>query len=78
MMLKQPNIQKTGNFYLYLTLIGKINSKWMVHLNVKSFFFFGLFVFLGPHKRHMEVPSLGIQSELSLLAHTTATATPDP
>ena len=23
-------------------------------------FFFGLFVFLGPHPRHMEVPRLGV------------------
>ena len=28
------------------------------------FFFFGLFVFLGLHPRHMEVPRLGVQSEL--------------
>ena len=27
---------------------------------------------------HMEVPRLGVQSELQLMAHTTATATPDP
>ena len=36
------------------------------------------FVFLGLHLRHMEVPGLGIESELQLLAYTTATATPDP
>ena len=28
------------------------------------FFFFGLFVFLGPHLWHMEVPRLGVESEL--------------
>ena len=33
------------------------------------------FVFLGPHLRHMEVPRLGVESELQLLA--TATAMPD-
>ena len=27
-------------------------------------FFFYLFVFLGPHLQHMEVPRLGVQSEL--------------
>ena len=37
-----------------------------------SFFFF-----LGPHLWHMEVPRLGVQSELQLPAYTTATATPD-
>ena len=41
----------------------------------KNFFFF---VFLGPHPRHMEVPRLGVESELQLLAYTTATAMPDP
>ena len=35
-------------------------------------------VFLGPHLEHMEVPRLGVQSELQLLAYTTAAATPDP
>ena len=33
--------------------------------------------FLGPHSRHMEVPRLGVESELQLLAYTTATATRD-
>ena len=36
------------------------------------FFFFG---FLGPHPRHMEVPRLGVESELQLLVYTTTTAT---
>ena len=35
------------------------------------------FVFLGPHLRHREVPRLGVQLELLLLAYTTATATRD-
>ena len=39
--------------------------------------FFGLFVFLGPHPWHMEVPMLGIKSELQLPAYTTATTMPD-
>ena len=38
------------------------------------FFFFG---FLGPHLRHMEVPRLGVQLELQLLAYATAIVTPD-
>ena len=36
-------------------------------------FFF--FVFLGPHPWRMEVPRLGVESELQLLAYTTAIAT---
>ena len=38
------------------------------------FFFF--FALLGPHPWHMEVPRLGVESELQLLAYATATATP--
>jgi len=41
--------------------------------------FFCLFaLFLGPHSKHMEIPRLGVESELQLLAYATATATPDP
>ena len=36
------------------------------------------FVFLGTHPRHMEIPKLGVESELQLPAFATATATPDP
>ena len=50
-------------------------------VNVKSFFFVFVFVFffcfLGPHLWHMEVPGLGVESELQLPAYTTATVTPD-
>ena len=35
------------------------------------------FVFLGPHLLHMEVPRLGVESELQLLAYTTVTAMRD-
>ena len=34
--------------------------------------------FLGPNPRHMEVPRLGVKSELQLPAYTTATATWNP
>ena len=44
------------------------------------FFFFAFllfaFCFLGPHSQHMEVPSLGVKSELQLPAYATTTATP--
>ena len=36
------------------------------------------FVFLGSHPQHMEIPRLGVQSELQVLAYTTVTAMPDP
>ena len=40
----------------------------------ESFFF----VFVVSHPRHMEVPRREGESQLHLLAYTTATATPDP
>ena len=36
-----------------------------------------LIVFLGLHLQHMEVPRLGVESELQLLAYTTTIATQD-
>ena len=41
-------------------------------------FIYYYYYFLGPHLQHMEVPRLGIESELELPAYTTATAMPDP
>ena len=51
------------------------NNQWD-RLMLENIFFF----FLGPHPWHMEVPRLGLKSELHLPAHTiaTATATQDP
>ena len=42
------------------------------------FIYLFIFVFLGLHLRHMDVPRLGVDSELQLLAYTTGTAMPDP
>ena len=42
-------------------------------LQLTEFFFFLL---LGPHPWHIEVPRLGVQSELQLLAYATATWDP--
>ena len=39
---------------------------------------FFCFVFLGLHPWHIEVPRLGVQSELQLLAYARATGTRDP
>ena len=49
-----------------------------VETHFMEVFFFFFFVFLGPQPWHMEVPSLGVQSELPLPAYTTATTMPDP
>ena len=40
-------------------------------------FNFSIFCFLELHLRHMEVPRLGVELELQLLAYTTASATQD-
>ena len=42
-----------------------------------TFFQIFFFLLLGPHPQHMEIPRLGIKSELQLPAYATATATPD-
>ena len=49
------------------------------HLEDELLFVFIIIIifFLGLHLQHMEVPGLGVESELQLLAYTTALATPD-
>ena len=41
------------------------------------FIYLFIFIFGGPHLQHMEVPRLGIELELLMLAYSTATAMPD-
>ena len=56
-------------------------AEWSSSFSFFSFVFLFVFfflVFLGPHPRHMEVPRLGVESELQLLTYTTATAIRDP
>ena len=48
-----------------------------VHLVFFGFLFLSLFLSLGPHPWHMEVPRLWVESELQLPAYTIATAMPD-
>ena len=50
-------------------------SLWVLSIFPFSFLFF---VILGPHLWHMEVPRLGVESELQLPPYTTAPATWDP
>ena len=69
----------TNRFKLYVLLsIRKIRKFENVANIFKFYFIFLSFVFLGPYPRHMEVPRLGVQLKLQLLAYTTATAMPDP
>ena len=47
-----------------------------IKLCVQKCFLQCVFFFLGPNLQHMEVPRVGVESELQLQAYTTATATP--
>ena len=47
------------------------------HENSLMYYYYYFFVFLGPHPWHMEVPRLGVESGLQLLAYATATAMRD-
>ena len=48
----------------------------MKFINLRNIYAF--ICFLGLHLQHMEVPRLGVQMELELLAYTAATAMQDP
>ena len=54
-------------------------SQMLEHLapSSKCQHFIFIFCFLGLHLQHVEVPRLGVESELQLLAYATATATQD-
>ena len=41
-------------------------------VKLEFFFFFFFLVFIGPQPQHMEVPRLGVESEVQLLAYTTS------
>ena len=43
-----------------------------------NFLYLLFFSFLGPHLQHMQVPRLGVELELQLLAYTIGTTMPDP
>ena len=45
-------------------------------MSIEFFFFFWSFVFFGSHLQHMDVPRLGVEWELQLLAYATATRDP--
>ena len=58
----------------YLTPNSHSQSPSLTSFLSSSFF---SFVLSGPHPQHMEVPRLGVESELLLPAYATATATTD-
>ena len=70
------------HFGLHLSIqfiLGPNYALITVHLYLdKLIYSFFPFFFLGLQLRHMEVPRLGVKSELQMLAYTRATATPGP
>ena len=58
------------------TVSFSVRSRAVTTTTLKEKFFF--LSFLGLHPQHMELPRLGVESELQLPAYTTVTATPDP
>ena len=62
-------------FIVFHTRVNLKNSTQNAYTRFYFFLFFWSFCFLGPHPGHMEVPRLGVQLELQLLAYTSATAT---
>ena len=59
---------------MYTTFVIKNIFQYQNHMGQ---YYCCCYCFLGPHPWHMEVPRLGVELELQLLAYTTATATPD-
>ena len=57
----------------YGTICPPIRNYYYLFIYLFIFFVY----FLGPHMQHVEVPRLGVQSELQLMAYTTATAKQD-
>ena len=65
-------IPETNMCRLYLTLTKNHKAFSLEGKGIQTFFFF----FLGPYLQHMEVPRLGVKSELHQPAYTTGTEIP--
>jgi len=62
------------SWFLFFSTLSSTKDKYTSFSCCLLFFW----SFLGLHPQHMEVPRLGVESELQLLAYTTAMATWDP
>ena len=69
MWLYQPGITSILFINKFLVILWSLDQGNGLHEDLDFFFFF-----LGLHPRHMEVPRLGVKSELQLSAYATATA----
>ena len=65
-------------FFPFVCSITSFKDKFKSYLFKVFCFFVFFFAFSGPHPWHMQVPRLGVESELQLQAYTTAMAMPDP
>ena len=72
-------VKEVGNGHRVMGSTSSVTSEscWSGRVTRLLLLLLFFFVFLGPHLQHMEVPRLGVKSELQLLAYTSATATPD-
>ena len=61
-------------FSLNNVVFWRLQNWFMSELPILFLF---LFCFVGSHPQHMEVPRLGVKSELQMPTYTTATAMPD-
>ena len=60
------------------TTVNEGHHIFFLHIFANTFYLLSSFLFLGGTCMDVEVPRLGVESELHPLAYTTATATPDP
>ena len=65
-----PKTEKNLSFFFFFAF-----TMYLYFIFYFILLFYLFVVFLGPHPRYMEVPRLGVESELQLPAYTTATAT---
>ena len=66
------SLRVSRHLLLFVSLIISVLVGVKCYLVVGFFLFFCFFCFLGPHSRHMEVPRLGVKSELQLPTYATS------
>ena len=71
-----PSLLHSFFHYIYIYIYIYTYVCVCVYIYIYMFFPFFFYWFLGPHLQHMEVPRLGVKSELQLQACATATAIP--
>ena len=72
------DVSKLKSEYIWVNNSEKIQKPLDHSISYNAFSFFYIFCFLGPHPWNMEVPKLGVELELQLLAYTTASAMHNP